>query len=285
MADRLKKRNTRLPSLLMLIIALSSVLFLGGLQSTAVHSLDENVPPIPPQNLVIDEKPEETAHHMIIAAIPAMETTSLEEATAWTGFIPESSPVEDTYFSDAVFLGDSRTDGFRLYSGLEQGTYLCATGATVESVFTKPVKGPSDEMPLLDMLAELECSKIYVMLGVNELGWAGTDIFRKQSAELIQRLQADHPEAKIIIQSILPVTKSQETKGTYVNNKRIAAYNEVWQTLAQEMNVSYLNVAEAIVCEDGFLQEKLTYDGVHLNRAGCQVWLDYLRTHPISVKQ
>ena len=52
--------------------------------------------------------------------------------------VEESEPlsVADTYFDDAVFLGDSRTEGFKLYSGLKTGTYLHATGATVESVFT-----------------------------------------------------------------------------------------------------------------------------------------------------
>ena len=47
------------------------------------------------------------------------------------GPVPESEAVEDTYFEDAVFLGDSRTEGFRLYSGLKTGTYLCGVGATV----------------------------------------------------------------------------------------------------------------------------------------------------------
>ena len=37
------------------------------------------------------------------------------------------------------------------------------------------------------------------MLGVNELGWNGTDTFRNQSAKLIERLQADHPETQIVL--------------------------------------------------------------------------------------
>lgn len=47
--------------------------------------------------------------------------------------VQESEPVDDSYFDDVAFVGDSRTDGFRLYSGLERGTYFCVTGETVAS--------------------------------------------------------------------------------------------------------------------------------------------------------
>jgi hypothetical protein len=190
--------------------------------------------------------------------------------------------VEDTYFDDAVFLGDSRTDGLRLYGGMTRGTFLYATGATVESVFTKAVETPLGEMPLLDALAQMECSKIYVMLGVNELGWKGTDIFRNQSTELIRRLQEDHPDAEIVIQSILPVSAKIDDEGRYVNNGRINEYNQIWLELAEEFHVNYMNVAEVLPDENGQLPAELTYDGVHLNKAGCRQWLDYLRTHAVG---
>ena len=200
----------------------------------------------------------------------------------WAGPVPESALVEDTYFDDVVFLGDSRTDGLRLYSGLQHGTFLCSTGATVESVFSKAVETPAGELPLLDALAALDCGKIYIMLGINELGWNGTETFRTQSTELIQRLQKDHPDAEIVIQSILPVSAEKDAEGRYVNNGRIKEYNQVWLELAEEFDVAYLNVAEGVAGEDGLLPSELCYDGVHLNQAGCQMWLDYLRTHAVG---
>lgn len=42
--------------------------------------------------------------------------------------VPESEAVEDTYFQDVIFLGDSRTEGFSLYSGLKEGTYFYSVG-------------------------------------------------------------------------------------------------------------------------------------------------------------
>lgn len=199
----------------------------------------------------------------------------------WSADVPVSAAVEDTYFETAAFLGDSRTEGFRLYSGLDFGSYYYAVGATVESVFTKPVETAAGEMPLLDAMAEGMFDKIYVMLGVNELGWKGTELFCSQYAALIDRLRQDHPDAEIVLQSILPVGLRQEEKGTYVNNRRIEEYNEVIRLLAAEKACWYLELGPTVSDETGFLREDWSYDGVHLNGRGCRAWLEELRIHPV----
>ena len=206
-----------------------------------------------------------------------------EPAKPATMLVPESEPVEDDYFADAVFLGDSRTEGFYLYSGLEEGTYLYAVGATVESVFSKPTQETeAGKVPMLDALAELECGKVYIMLGANELGWPRSEAFHDQYGKVIDRVRADHPDAEVVIQSILPVSAVQEAKGSYVNNGRIQAYNTILEELALEKECPYLNVGEAVTGEDGCLRPELTTDGIHLNTAGCKEWLDYLKTHAVS---
>ena len=78
------------------------------------------------------------------------------------------------------------------------------------------------------------------------------------------------------------MSAKQDAKGSYVNNQRIDAYNQVLQELAETYGVVYLNVAEAVMDEDGYLRADWNFDGVHLNKAGCQAWLDYLRTHPVT---
>ena len=216
-------------------------------------------------------------------AEPEEPPASGEPAKPATMLVPESEPVEDDYFADAVFLGDSRTEGFYLYSGLEKGTYLYAVGATVESVFSKPTQETeAGKVPMLDALAELECGKVYIMLGANELGWPKSEAFHDQYGKVIDRVRADHPDAEVVIQSILPVSAVQEAKGSYVNNGRIQAYNTILEELALEKECPYLNVGEAVTGEDGCLRPELTTDGIHLNTAGCKEWLDYLKTHAVS---
>ena len=198
--------------------------------------------------------------------------------------LPETEAVEDTYFDDAIFLGDSRTEGLSLYSGLKTGHFYTTVGATVESVFSKKNydTGSGGKVPLLDATAGQECGKIYIMLGINELGWSKTKTFQDQYAKLIDRVREDHPEAKIVLQSIPPVSAKQEAKKTYVNNARIAVYNEVIKTLAEEKECYFLDVAACLTGEDGFLPKDWNFDGIHLNPAGCRVWLGYLRTHSLE---
>lgn len=198
--------------------------------------------------------------------------------------LPETEAVEDTYFDGAVFLGDSRTEGLSLYSGLKTGHFYTAVGATVESVFTKKnfeTEG-GKKVPLLDAVAAQDCDKVYIMLGINELGWTKTKTYHDQYDKLIDRVREDHPEAKIVLQSIPPVSAKQEAKKTYVNNARIAEYNEVIQALAEEKECYFLDVAACLTGGDGLLPKDLNFDGIHLNPAGCKLWLNYLRTHSLE---
>lgn len=272
MAGKREKKEKRLPlpGVLLVLAVLAAVLSTGGPHGAAVNSPVET---LEPEVTPVVETAEESV---------ASEAEPEGMETVWEGPVPESPLVQDTYFDDVVFLGDSRTDGLRLYSGLKNGIFLCSTGATVESVFNKSVETVVGEMPLLDALALLDCGKIYIMLGINELGWNGTETFRTQSTELIRRIQTDHPDAEIVIQSILPVSAKKDDEGRYVNNGRIDEYNQVWMDLAEELDVAYLNVAEGVAGEDGLLPSDLCYDGVHLNKAGCRLWLDYLRTHAVG---
>lgn len=116
--------------------------------------------------------------------------------------------------SGCDLFGGLRTEGFSLYSGLKEGKYFYSVGATVESVFSKNVWTLEDgsKVPLLDAMAKESCGKIYVMLGVNELGWVKVETFQNQYAKVIDRLREDHPDAQIVLQSILPVVPSRMQK-------------------------------------------------------------------------
>ena len=269
------KRIRRKPGRHWLLLA--ALLAAGALAAVAARSHAAAPTENPPQEeqpvTVLPAEPE----------IPADVPADAPEEMPWTP-VQESEPVDDSYFDDVAFVGDSRTDGFRLYSGLERGTYFCVTGETVASATDMENWKTEDgrKISLADAVAAADCGKIYLMLGINELGWNGTDIFRSHAENLLRRLQADHPDAEIVVQSLLPVSAEQDAKGSYVNNQRILAYNQVWMELAEETGCDYVNIAEAVTGEDGCLPAEMSFDGVHLNRAGCHAWLDYLRTHSVG---
>lgn len=273
--ERTKKRNRKSLRLLgtAALMSVLAVLLSGDPPASAVP--EQTAPPE-------ETAQEEQIRAQVLEPVPEAEETK-ETGKPETMLVPESEPVEDAYFADTVFLGDSRTEGFHMYSGLKEGEYLYAVGATVESVFTKPTQETAaGKVPMLDALAELECGKVYIMLGANELGWPRSEAFYDQYGKVIDRVREDHPDAEVVIQSILPVSAVQEAKGSYVNNGRIQTYNAILKELALEKECPYLNVSEAVMGEDGCLRSELTTDGIHLNTAGCKEWLDYLRTHAVS---
>ena len=269
------KRIRRKPGRHWLLLA--ALLAAGALAAAAARS---------PAAAPAENSPQEEQPVTVLPAepeIPADVPADAPEEIPWTP-VQESEPVDDSYFDDVAFVGDSRTDGFRLYSGLERGTYFCVTGETVASATDMENWKTEDgrKISLADAVAAADCGKIYLMLGIYELGWNGTDIFRSHAENLLRRLQADHPDAEIVVQSLLPVSAEQDAKGSYVNNQRILAYNQVWMELAEETGCDYVNIAEAVTGEDGCLPAEMSFDGVHLNRAGCHAWLDYLRTHSVG---
>ena len=270
-----RKGRLRLPAILVLIVTAALVVASGGHQTVAADSPVE----APVERRIQLEEATEA-----VRSVLSEEARNPDPETPETpvGPVPEGGPVEDTYFDNTAFLGDSRTQGFQLYSSLKTGNYYTAVGATVESVFTKKVDTEAGKMPLLDAMAKQEFDKIYVMLGVNELGWNGTEIYHNQYAKLIDRLRQDHPDSEIVLQTLIPVSAKQEAKKSYVNNTRIAAYNEVIRQLVEEKQCPYIDVAPAMTDEKGCLRSDWTSDGVHLNTKGCKAWLDYLRTHPVG---
>lgn len=194
-----------------------------------------------------------------------------------------AAQVDASYFKDAVFIGDSRTEGLQLYSGLTTPRYLCAVGATVASIYNdSKVKTASGKVAIMTALRHASFKKVYIMLGVNELGWVYSRTFTNQYAKVIKDIRAINPDAKIVLQSILPVSAAQEAKHGYINNERIATYNKLIQKLAADNGCTYLNVAEAVTASDGCLANSLTGDGLHLNKPGCQRWKQYLEAHPLS---
>lgn len=275
-------RKPRLPSAAAALAAIALLLTAGAASGAAVSEPERAAEPV-------FMKQEAAAPAVKKAAVPdkispaAPKEKARQEEDVF-GPVPETEPVEDTYFDDAVFLGDSRTEGLFLYSGLKHGHAYTAVGATVESVFTKKnwETESGEKIPLLDAVAAQDCGKIYIMLGINELGWTKTSTFHDQYAKLIDRLREDHPGARVVLQSIPPVSAKQDAKQTYVNNERILVYNEAIRALAEEKECFFLDVAECLTGGDGVLPVKQTTDGIHFNVSGCGTWLNYLRTHSLG---
>lgn len=200
--------------------------------------------------------------------------------------VPKGAAADaETWFQDAVFIGDSRTDGFHLYSGVKGGTYLVHTGLTVfEVVNREAVLGSGeDKYSVLSALEKKQYGKVYIALGINELGWFDAQAYADTFGKLIDKIRELQPDAAIYVQAIVPVCPSackSYSQPYYVTNENIANYNETLAAMCEEKEVWLVNIAEALVDpETGELPADMTHDGVHFKKAGYQAWLEYLLCH------
>ena len=190
----------------------------------------------------------------------------------------ETTEVAADTFEDALFIGDSRTEGFVLLSGIHAKYYACK-GLNVASVYTDPVIAKDGtNMTVMDAVAGTEFNRVYLMFGVNETGWVKADIFIDDYRKILEDIRATHPKAEIYVQSVLPVSQAVSDTHSYVKNDKISQYNELLQKMAAEEKVIYVNVAEA-VSVNGVLPDDAALDGIHLNQEYCQKWLVYLTEH------
>lgn len=114
---------------------------------------------------------------------------------------------------------------------------------------------------------------IYVMAGINDLkhGASDTTILRNLQ-QIVQQLRQTHPQAQIVMQSILP------TRSLPVSSQRIANLNQQLKAIANQNGAYYLDVYSYMADANGYLRPDLTTDGLHLNAKGYEVWQTVLNT-------
>lgn len=202
------------------------------------------------------------------------------------GSAPVYMTVEDDYFSDAVFIGDSRTVGLYEYGGLEEiTTFYASKGLTIYKLFSSEiveVPGQRQKQSIEEALQENQFKKIYLMVGINEMGTGTVETFAEAYGEVVEHLLELQPDAIIYIQGILKVSTERSDKGDYINNEGIVARNEMIAQLADNRRIFYLDV-NPLVCDDtGGMEPSYTFDGVHLKAQYMDIWKDYLKTHAVS---
>ena len=199
---------------------------------------------------------------------------------------PESAPVDNDYFQDAAFIGDSRTDGFMLYSGIGCGENLSSNGLSIFKLEEKKaVTIDGTKYTLLEALALKEYGKVYLSLGINELGYYNDQGFYEAYCRAIDAIRACQPDAVIYIQGLIPLNEEviAATGGAgYLTNEHLLVYNDLMKRAAEEKQAVFLDLNPAFAGPDGQLPAEASKDGIHLTKPYCQQWLEYLKTHTVD---
>ena len=193
--------------------------------------------------------------------------------------------VEDSYFDDALFIGDSRTEGFMLYTSLSNIKAYCSKGLSISRIYEDKIVTLEDgrTVTVMDALQEEKYKKIYIMFGVNELGWPYDDLFIEQYTKLLHDVKQLEPDAIVYVENIIPVSAARSATDPIYNNDNVRHFNEMVEQVCKDQNVVYLDVASALAGPDGALPANASTDGVHCNKEFCEVWLIYLKNNTYEI--
>ena len=193
--------------------------------------------------------------------------------------------VSDDYFDDAVFIGDSRVVSLYEYSDWKEATYYCSSGMTLGGVFKDPTgrwKDGNWKVNIADALQQKQYKKVYIMLGINDMGVGDLDYFMNHYTDMVNQIHEWQPDAIIYIMSIMNVSAERNAQGDYINNEAIRARNERLKELDNGRDTFYLDINSVVCDENGCLNAEYTFDGVHLYAQYVPLWTDYLKTHAIE---
>lgn len=192
--------------------------------------------------------------------------------------------VSDDYFDDAVFIGDSRVVSLYEYSDWKEATYYCSSGMTLGGVFKDPTgrwKDGNWKVNIADALQQKQYKKVYIMLGINDMGVGDLDYFMNHYTDMVNQIHEWQPDAIIYIMSIMNVSAERNAQGDYINNEAIRVRNERLKELDNGRDTFYLDINSVVCDENGCLNAEYTFDGVHLYAQYVPLWTDYLKTHAI----
>ncbi|OUN96690.1 hypothetical protein B5F98_07030 [Pseudoflavonifractor sp. An44] len=187
----------------------------------------------------------------------------------------------------AAFLGDSRTEGLQAYSGLKYGDFFYSRGMNVFRVDDedyKVVTIDGQKYTILEALARKQYQSVYIMMGINELGYPAAS-FRSGLSKLLQRVNEIQPNAVIYLQTLPPVNEEVAQKNKLdpsLNNTNAATFNQIIKELAAQYKVALIDTASVYRDQNGSLPADLASDGVHFVPSAYRRWVDYMASHTLS---
>lgn len=126
-------------------------------------------------------------------------------------------------------------------------------------------------------------SKIFLMIGTNDLGTEGDNFYPEPVAEriktIVNKIIDESPESEVYFQSILP---SKVGLRTQYKTEKTNLIVKQWIDSLNSSNVKYIDLYSSFVDNDGYLKGEseesdplaITYDGLHLTQKGYKIWGD-----------
>lgn len=239
-----------------------------------------------------DKKSDKATEAPAATAAVTEAPTAAPTAQAAAVSAQAAAPVDASWFDDAVFVGDSVTLALDYAcSGdktlLSDAKFVCAQSLGYHNALwdldTEGAVHPTyeGETILSETAAEKTgAAKVFVMLGVNDIGTYGAEDTMEQAKQLAERILSHSPNVKLYFQSTTPMLADKESG--WLNNDKITDFNDLLKKYCEEQGYSFIDVYHQVCDESGALNPSYCSDpdnqGIHFTVEGCTVWANYLKS-------
>ena len=225
----------------------------------------------------------ETVETMETEAVVVTEPEPTEEITepsveTTVPQVEETEPkvVDESWFDDVLFIGDSRTQGLQKYGRLGKADYFCQVGLSVYGAKSARIYvNGVGKHSIKSLLMKKDYGKIYIGLGLNEIMGIQDNLISRYQ-ELIDLIQEVEPEAVIVLQANMTVGREKAALKDCFHPDYIAGLNEKIKDLAVGDKMRYIDVNEWIADEEGYLPDGWSKDGTHPYADGYYEWGQWL---------
>lgn len=203
----------------------------------------------------------------------SLAAQTLDSTYRPTAFVPRSglwvNPKVD--HKAVVFLGNSITHGF------EWAEYLGDVKYKNRGISGDITYGVLER---LNQVTEIQPEKVFLLIGINDISRdIPKEIVAANIRRIVKRIRTESPSTKVYVQSIFPTNEKFNKFPKHYHKQAIVDFvNEASKQTCKELGAQYLDVASVLTDANGKLKEDITYDGLHLLRAGYVLWIDYLKS-------
>lgn len=166
--------------------------------------------------------------------------------------------------TDIVFLGDSLTEGFDLvkHFGRADLRNRGLSGNMTDHVVYR-----------LEEIVKAKPKKVLLMIGINDLfqGKYPEEVF-DNIVQILELIYQGSPDTWRYMQSVLPINESHLLMDEDLNTSIYKLNDMLAGYCLDEPRLRYVDLHTEFLGMNGQMDERYTFDGVHLSQAGYRLW-------------
>lgn len=137
----------------------------------------------------------------------------------------------------------------------------------------------SDILNRIDGVFDYKPSKVFLMMGINDLGEnIPVSEINNNYNKVVRKITKQWDNFELFLLGILPVDNTRWTK-TGLTSKNISVVNKLISEIAKDYKATFINMTPYFIDNNNNLDSKLTTDGLHLSIDGYKVWKNIIEDY------